>query len=68
MPDLHKITDISVSTISTNSLRGVVEIETLHSTIQFELNEDVAHRICTHLERFLTQQPQQKFNKAQSSR
>ena len=56
MRDVHKIIDVSVSTISTSPLRGIVEIDTADSTIKFELTEDIAHSICTDLERFLTQE------------
>jgi hypothetical protein len=54
--DAREITDVTISTTSTNPLRTIVEIETAHSTITFELNEDMAHRICTGLERALTQE------------
>jgi len=55
MDEARKITDVSVSTTSTNPLRAIVEIESADSTITFELTEDIAHRICTGLDRFLTQ-------------
>ena len=58
MTDVHKISRLSVSTHSTNPPRGIMEIDTPNSTIRFELNEDVAHNLCTDLERFLTQVPQ----------
>jgi hypothetical protein len=64
MDDAHKITDVSVSTISTTPLRGTLEIDTPGSTIKFELNEDVALSICTWLEHFLTQEQQREFNQA----
>ena len=63
----HKITDVSVSTLSTTSLRGTIAIDTPNSTIKFELNEDVAHSICTWLEHFLTQEQQRKLNQARRS-
>ena len=56
MNGARKITGVSISTTSTSPLRAIVEIETADSTITFELSEDLAHRICTDLERFLTQQ------------
>ena len=68
MDDAHKITDVSVSTISTTPLRGTIAIDTPNSTIKFELNEDVAHSICTWLEHFLTQEQQRKLNQARCSR
>jgi hypothetical protein len=67
MDDAHKITDVSVSTISTTPLRGTIEIDTPDSTIKFELNEDVALSICNWLEHFLTQEPKRKPNQAQCS-
>jgi len=51
----RNITDVSVSTSSTNPLRGLVAVGTPDSTITFEMNEEIAHRLCTVLERFLTQ-------------
>jgi hypothetical protein len=68
MDDAHKITDVSVSTISTTPLRGTIAIDTPDSTIKFELTEDVAHSLCTWLEHFLTQEQQRKFNQARRSR
>ena len=56
MRDAHKITAISISTRSMEPLRGVVAIDTADSTVKFELTEDIAHSICTHLEHFLTQE------------
>ncbi len=67
MDDAHKITDVSVSTISTTPLRGTIAIDTPDSTIKFELNEDVAHSICTCLEHFLTPAQQRKPNQARRS-
>jgi len=67
MDDAHKITDVSVSTISTTPLRGTIEIDTPDSTIKFELNEDIAHSICSRLEHFLTQEPRRKLNQARRS-
>jgi hypothetical protein len=57
MDDAHRITAVSVSTIATTPLRGSIEIDTPDSTIKFELNEDIAHSICSQLEHFLTQGP-----------
>ena len=67
MDDAYKITDVSVSIISTTPLRGTIEIDTPDSTIKFELNEDIAHSICSRLEHFLTQEQQRKFNQARRS-
>ena len=68
MDDAHKITDVSVSTITTTPLRGTIEIDTPNSTIKFELNEDIAHSICRRLEHFLTQESPAKLNQARRSR
>ena len=59
MRDVHKIIDVSVTTISTRPLRAIVEIEAVDSTMKFELTEAIALRMCTDLERFLTQEPHQ---------
>jgi hypothetical protein len=58
MRDLHKIIAIFVTTTSTRPLCAIVEVEAVGSTMKFELTEDIALRLCTDLERFLTQEPQ----------
>jgi hypothetical protein len=68
MDDAHKITEVSVWALSTTPLRGTITIDTSDSTIKFELNEDIAHSICTRLEHFLTQEQQRKPNQARRSR
>jgi hypothetical protein len=55
MRDPRKITDFSISTVSTEPLRGIVEIDSFDSAMKFELSEDTALKLCTDLERFLTQ-------------
>lgn len=55
MHDPRKITDFSISTVSTEPLCGIVEIDTFNSAVKFELSEDTALKLCTELERFLTQ-------------
>lgn len=55
MTDVRKIARFSIVTHSTNPLRGTVEIDTANATMKFELDEDMAHGLCTDLERFLTQ-------------
>jgi hypothetical protein len=54
MGDAHKITEVSVFTKSTEPLTGVVLVSTVNAEIKFEITEDLAHKICTDLERFLT--------------
>ena len=56
MDEVLKITDVSISTMSTKPLRAVIELHAADSKIRFEVSEDVAHGICTGLERFLTQE------------
>jgi hypothetical protein len=55
MHDPRKITNFSISTVSTEPLSGIVEIDTFDSAVTFELSEDTALKICTDLEHFLTQ-------------
>ena len=55
MPGLRKISDFSISTVSTEPLRGIIEIDTFGSAVKFELSEDTALNICADLEHFLTQ-------------
>ena len=55
MRGLRKITGFSISTVSTEPLRGIIEIDTADSAVKFELSDDTALNICTDLERFLTQ-------------
>jgi hypothetical protein len=54
MGDAHKITEVSVSVKSSEPLIGVVLVRTINTEIKFEITEDLAHKICTDLERFLT--------------
>jgi hypothetical protein len=63
MDDAHKITGVLVSTMSITPLRGAIAIDTADATIKFELDEDIAHSICTRLEHFLTQEQQHKRNR-----
>ena len=59
MRNVHKIIDVSVTTISTRPLRAIVEIEAVDSVVKFELTEAIALRICTDLETFSHQEPHQ---------
>lgn len=54
MRDVHKIIEVSILTSSTEPLTGVVQVNTADADMKFEISEDLAHRICTELERFLT--------------
>jgi hypothetical protein len=52
--DVHKITDVTISTISTEPLTGILEVDAGDRIVKFEITEHLAHLICTDLERFLT--------------
>ena len=54
MTHLHRVTEITVSTKSTEPLTGIVRVSTADAEIKFEMTEELAHKICTDLERFLT--------------
>jgi hypothetical protein len=54
MSDLRKITEISISAKSTEPLTGIVQVKTADAEVKFEITADLAHQICTDLERFLT--------------
>ena len=55
MRDTHRITEVTISTKSTEPLSGIVQISTAASTMKFELNAEIALALCTDLDRFLTQ-------------
>ena len=55
MRDTDRIIGARISTKSIRPLGGIVQIDTAAATLQFELNEEIAHELCTHLDRFLTQ-------------
>lgn len=54
MDDARKITEVAVFTKSTEPLVAVLQVNTADAKIELEITEDLAHRICTELERFLT--------------
>jgi hypothetical protein len=54
MNDAHRITEVSISTKSTEPLTGIVQVNTADAEVKFEITEDLAHKICTDIERFLT--------------
>ena len=54
----QKASNISVSTVSAEPLRGIIEVDCADKVATFEINEDLAHQLCGDLERFLTQVPQ----------
>jgi hypothetical protein len=55
MSDIHKITEVIVSTRTTEPLTGIIQVTTAEAEIKFEITEDLAHKICPDLDRFLTQ-------------
>jgi hypothetical protein len=54
MDDAHKITEVTIRIKSNEPLVGVVQVNTADAEIKFEITEELAHQICTDLERFLT--------------
>ena len=54
MSDAHKITGISIQAKSTEPLIAIVRVITREAEMEFEITQDLAHRICTDLEHFLT--------------
>ncbi|WP_338832001.1 hypothetical protein [Bradyrhizobium sp. 27S5] len=54
---MPRATNIVVSTVSAAPLRGTIEFDCAGTVATFEINEELAHRLCTELERFLTQVP-----------
>jgi hypothetical protein len=54
MNDVHRITEVFVMDKSTEPLTGIVQVNTVDAELKFEITEDLAHHICTELERFLT--------------
>jgi hypothetical protein len=54
MRDVRNITEVFILTKSTEPLIGIVQVNTADAEMKFEITEDLAHKICTDLERFLT--------------
>lgn len=54
MSDVHKITEVTILTKSTEPLTGIIRVNTVDAEIKFEIAEDLALKVCTDLERFLT--------------
>ncbi|MGY3445932.1 MULTISPECIES: hypothetical protein [unclassified Bradyrhizobium] len=54
---VQRATDIEVSTTSAAPLRGTIEIDCAGTASTFAIDEELAHRLCADLERFLTQAP-----------
>ncbi|MFB9265990.1 hypothetical protein ACFFWD_23015 [Bradyrhizobium erythrophlei] len=54
---MQRVTNVSVSTESAEPLRGIIEFDCAGAVAKFVINEDLAHQVCSGLERFLTQAP-----------
>lgn len=54
MSDVHKIAELYISTKSAEPLIGIVHVNTAEAEMKFAISEELAHKICTELERFLT--------------
>lgn len=54
---VQRATNIAVSTASASPLRGTIEIDCAGTTATFAIDEELAHRLCADLERFLTRVP-----------
>jgi hypothetical protein len=54
MSDAQKITELSIQAKSTEPSIAIVRVTTHEAEMKFEISQDLAHRICTDLERFLT--------------
>lgn len=55
MGDVQKITQVIISTKSAERLTGIIHVITTDAEMKFEITEDLAHKICTDLDRLLTQ-------------
>uniref|UniRef100_A0ABS3MTW4 Uncharacterized protein n=2 Tax=Bradyrhizobium quebecense TaxID=2748629 RepID=A0ABS3MTW4_9BRAD len=54
---MQRATSIAVSAVSAAPLRGTIAIDCAGSVATFEIDEELAHRLCSDLERLLTQVP-----------
>jgi hypothetical protein len=54
MSDTQKITGVSIEAKSAEPLVAIVRVNTHAAEMKFEITQDLAHKICTDLERFLT--------------
>ncbi|MGF6432880.1 hypothetical protein [Bradyrhizobium sp. Pha-3] len=52
---VQRATNIAVSTASAAPLRGTIGIDCAGTVATFAIDEEMAHRLCADLERFLTQ-------------
>ena len=55
MSDVHKVIEISILAKSAEEpSTAIVLLNTTETQMRFEIAEDLAHKICADLERFLT--------------
>jgi len=54
MSDVHKVIEISIMAKSAEPSTAIVQVSTTETQMRFELAEELAHKICADLERFLT--------------
>ncbi len=54
MSELHRISAITITAKPTEPSTGIIHLDTGDAVMRFEITEDLAHLICTRLERFLT--------------
>jgi hypothetical protein len=54
MSEACRIIEVKVSAVSSEPLTGLVQVNTPEAEIEFEITEDLAHKFCADLERFLT--------------
>ena len=57
MSKVHRMAEVFVSAKSTEPLIGIVQVKADEAEMRFEITEELAHKICTELERFLTRRP-----------
>jgi hypothetical protein len=55
MSSVRTITEGVVSTKSTEPFAGIIQLVTIDAEIKFEITEHLAHKLCTDLDRLLTQ-------------
>lgn len=54
---IQRAANVAVATTSAEPLRGILEIGSAGGIARYEISEDLAHQLCSDLERFLTQVP-----------
>jgi hypothetical protein len=54
MSDAQKITELCIQAKTTEPSIAIVRVVTHEAEMKFEITQEMAHKICTDLERFLT--------------